>query len=160
MDARGEYTPCPPSSRACAPLTDAGWNTTGDVCSGTFAHLARARARWKRGKPLLPWKVCLCFLGWSASSHELENARYRRVMRTGSETSERCTDTASSRYGGANGRQRLVCSPRNVRCNARYAVLPLSASQEACLRRRCRRDLFPFPASPLLSHLDDEVATR
>ena len=112
------------------------------------------------GTSMLHWMVCRCFLGWSASSHELENARYRRVMRTGSETSERCTDTASSRYGGANGRQRLVCSPRNVRCNARYAVLPLSASQEACLRRRCRRDLFPFPASPLLSHLDDEVATR
>jgi hypothetical protein len=80
VDARGEYTPCPPSSRACAPLTDAGWNTTGDVCSGTFAHLARARARWKRGKPLLPWKVCLCFLGWSASSHELESARRRAAL--------------------------------------------------------------------------------
>ena len=30
------------------------------------------------GTSMLPWMVCLCFLGCSASSHELENARQRR----------------------------------------------------------------------------------
>jgi hypothetical protein len=52
------------------------------------------------GTPLLPWMVYRCFLGWSASSHELECARRGRAaagaLRAGSETPERCTDTASS----------------------------------------------------------------
>jgi hypothetical protein len=43
--------------------------------SADNAHVGSA------GTSMLPWMGCRCFLGWSASSHELKNARLRRAWR-------------------------------------------------------------------------------
>jgi len=99
--------------------------------------------------PLLPWMVCRCFLGWSASSYELESARRSVAKRAaqrscvavgnaaGSETPERCKDTASSRYGGSNGRPRRPFAPP-VTCVARgnACTLPEATHVTLCCRQR------------------------
>ena len=97
--------------------------------------------------PLLPWMVCRCFLGWSASSYELESAR-RSVAKRAAQRSCVCRrqrsrerDTRKMQrhcFLTLRGVKRApaapVCSPRNVCCqrqrmhvargDARYAVLP------------------------------------
>jgi hypothetical protein len=81
---------------------------------GNTPMTSRQRRQRRHKQCLHPWMVCRGFLGWSASSHELENARRRcrAVMRTGSETLERWKDTSSSHYGGgAKGRQRRPFAP-------------------------------------------------
>jgi hypothetical protein len=87
LDARGEvkHPPCPPSRRACSPLADAGRSGTGAVCRGTSAQResccrARARSPGSAGTPLLPWRFCRCFVGWSASRNKLESARAQRGL--------------------------------------------------------------------------------
>ena len=125
--------------------------TLGAVGLFLFDHACSA------GTSMLPWMVCRCFLGWSASSHELESAwRHGAAQRrcvAGSETPESCRLLPHA-SGVANGRQRRLFVPPVTCVNAAlpkamHVTLFLSAThltpnapnarQRSEHRQRCSR---------------------
>jgi hypothetical protein len=107
------------------------------MCGGVFASPRRQRQHTTAsldGLPLLPWVVCKQLrVGKRAAQRScvaVGNA-------AGSETPERCKDTASSRYGGSNGRPRRPFAPP-VTCVAKgnACTLPEATHVTLCCRQR------------------------
>jgi hypothetical protein len=88
------------------------------------------------GTNMLPWMACSGLFGWSASSHELGNARRRREQRGCSSNHVR-TWLAKKTKAGARGGSSAVTAQLMLSFRLPTAVLTNNVEQATPTKSRC-----------------------